>query len=59
VIIDVTMIGLTMLKVGPQAAAALMVNLYLNTQIQYKKIQKRNKKLRKKIKEEEEMIELA
>ena len=58
-IIDVTMIGLTMLKEGPQAAAALMVNLYLNTQIQYKKIQKRNKNLRKKIKEEEEMIELA
>jgi hypothetical protein len=48
-----------MLIEGQQAAAALMVNLYLNTQIQYKKIQKRNKKLRKKIKEEEEMIELA
>ena len=58
-IIDLTMIAMTLLKEGPGAAAALIMNIYLSTQIQYKKIQKRNKKLRNRINEEEEMQELT
>ena len=58
-IIDLTMIAMTLLKEGPWAAAALIMNIYLSTQIQYMKIQKRNKKLRNKINEEEETQELT
>ena len=58
-IIDLTMIAMTLLKEGPGAAAALIMNIYLSTQIQYMKIQKRNKKLRNKINEEEETQELT
>jgi len=36
-----------------------IMNIYLSTQIQHEKIQKRNKKLRNKINEEEEMQELT
>ena len=58
-IIDLTMIAMTLLKEEPGAAAALIINIYLSTQIQYKKIQKRNKKLRNKINEEKEVQELT
>ena len=58
-LVDLTMIAMTLLKEGPGAAAALIMNIYLSTQIQYKKIQKRNQKLRNKINEEEEMQELT
>ena len=50
-IIDLTMIAMTLLKEGR--------NIYLSTQIQFMKIQKRNKKLRNKINEEEETQELT
>ena len=53
------MIAMTLLKEGLGAAAALIMNIYLSTQIQYMKIQKRNKKLRNKINEEEETQELT
>ena len=41
-IIDLTTIAMTLLKEGPGAAAALIMNIYLSTQIQYKKTKKRN-----------------
>ena len=52
-IVDTTMITLTLLQEGPQAAAALIMHLYLSTAVSYKKIKRKNRKLKKHLEEME------
>lgn len=52
-IIDTTLIALTLLQEGPRAAMALMMHIYLSTNVNYKKIKRKNRKLKKELKEME------
>ena len=52
-IVDTTMIALTLLQEGPQAAMALMMHIYLSTTVNYKKIKRKNRKLKKELKDME------
>ena len=52
-IVDTTMITLTLLQEGPQAAVALIMHLYLSTAVSYKKIKRKNRKLKKHLEEME------
>lgn len=46
ILMDTTMIAMTLLKEGPGATIALITNLYLSNHLSYKKIRRRNQKLK-------------
>ena len=48
-LIHIVILTLTLLKEGPKAMIALMINLYLSIHVHYNKIRRRNQRLRKEL----------
>jgi len=48
-LIHIVILTLTLLKEGPKAMIALMINMYLSIHVHYNKIRRRNQRLRKEL----------